>query len=233
MNKRSNLQVAFRLLSIAKPLLPIMGITISMGVIGFLCATFITVFRGYAMLNVLGISNSLSVSTIFVSVIVFALIRGGLRYAEQASNHYIAFKLLAIIREKVFRALWRLAPAKLEGSDKGNLISIITTDTELLEVFYAHTISPIAIAIIFSIIMVVFIGSYNIILGLIALPGYITVGVIIPLTASKLNTKHGDEYREKFGEMNSFFLDNLRGLKRDSPIRIWEKALGRGEYSQL
>ena len=92
-----------------------------------------------------------TLTALFVCVVVFAIIRGFLRYAEQACNHFIAFKLLALLRDKVFRALRRLCPAKLEGRDKGDLISVITSDIELLEVFYAHTISPAAIAFLFTV----------------------------------------------------------------------------------
>lgn len=117
----------------------------------------------------------------------FAVLRGFLHYGEQACNHYIAFKLLAIIRDKVFKSLRRLTPAKLEGKDKGNLISLITSDIELLEVFYAHTISPICIAFLTSLVMLIFIGRYSIWLMLVALAAYITVGIIIPLVSSKFN----------------------------------------------
>ena len=147
-----------------------------------------------------------------VSVMLFALIRGILRYAEQACNHFIAFKLLALIREKVFLALRRLCPAKLEGKDKGNLISVITSDIELLEVFYAHTISPILIALFFSVILCLFIGSFNIWLGIIALAAYITVGIIIPLITSKFSGEDGIKFRTKSGNLSGFVLDSLRGL---------------------
>ncbi|MFQ7005306.1 MAG: ABC transporter transmembrane domain-containing protein, partial [Ruthenibacterium lactatiformans] len=103
-----------------------------------------------------------------------------MRYAEQACNHFIAFKLLALLRDRVFRALRRLCPAKLEGRDKGDLISVITSDIELLEVFYAHTISPAAIAFLFTIVMCLFIGYFHWLLGLIALAAYLIVGIVIP-----------------------------------------------------
>lgn len=189
-----------------------MALAIIMGVIGNLCATFITVIGGYAILDALNISTGLSMLTAFILAGVFALLRGILRYAEQSSNHYIAFKLLALIRDKVFVALRRLCPAKLEGKDKGNLISIITSDIELLEVFYAHTISPIAIAIIFCIIMVVFISMYSIVLGMIALAAYVTVGVIIPIAVSKISGSDGENFRKKSGELSAFVLDSLHGI---------------------
>ena len=150
--------------------------------------------------------------TIIMVMIVIAVLRGIFHYAEQYCNHFIAFKLLAIIRHKVFAALRKLCPAKLEGRDKGNLISIITTDIELLEVFYTHTISPIAIAILTSLIMVIFIGKYHWIAGLLALAAYLMVGVVIPMWNGKRGSGKGMEFRTNFGELNSFVLDSLRRL---------------------
>ena len=156
--KRSGFQIMARLVGLVKPLSGYMILAILMGLIGHLCAAFITILGGYAIMNVL---NGQVTTVLFSVVLIFALIRGFLRYAEQACNHFIAFKLLALIRDKVFGALRRLCPAKLEGKDKGNLISIITSDIELLEVFYAHTISPVCIAFLFTIVLVAFIGSYH------------------------------------------------------------------------
>lgn len=210
--KRSGFQIMARLIGLVKPLTGYMILAITMGLIGHLCAAFITVFGGYTILHVLHPEWSMSLGVLFGAVLIFALVRGFLRYAEQACNHFIAFKLLALIRDKVFGALRRLCPAKLEGKDKGNLISIITSDIELLEVFYAHTISPIAIALLFCIIMVCFIGSYHIALGILALAAYITVGVIIPLVTSRLSGDDGIRFRTKSGALSSFVLDSLRGL---------------------
>lgn len=213
MNKRRNgFTVMARLIGLVKPLAGYMVLAVTMGLIGHLCASFITIFGGYAAAKVLGIDVSFSLAFLFVSVMLFALIRGILRYAEQACNHFIAFKLLALIREKIFLALRRLCPAKLEGKDKGNLISVITSDIELLEVFYAHTISPILIALFFSVILCLFIGSFNIWLGIIALAAYITVGIIIPLITSKLSGEDGIKFRTKSGNLSGFVLDSLRGL---------------------
>ena len=212
MKKRSGFQIMMRLLGLVKPLAGYMILAIAMGLIGHLAATFITVFGGYAVANILGIEMPFTLKVLFVSVGVFALVRGVLRYAEQACNHFIAFKLLAFIRDKVFRALRKLCPAKLEGKDKGNLISVITSDIELLEVFYAHTISPIVIAFLFSVMMCLFIGSFSPVLGLIALVAYITVGVIVPLVTSKLSGDDGIRFRTKSGNLAGFVLDSLRGL---------------------
>ena len=142
MKKRSGFTVMMRLIGLVKPLAGFMVLAIVMGLIGHLCAAFITIFGGYAVLDLLRFDVPISLTAIFIAVVVFALVRGVLRYAEQACNHFIAFKLLALFRDKVFRALRKLCPAKLEGRDKGDLISVITSDIELLEVFYAHTISP-------------------------------------------------------------------------------------------
>ena len=194
------------------PLVHVMIAAITMGVIGFLTAIFIIVLGGVGLLNILGFATALSLKQVIIGIVICAVLRGILRYAEQGSNHYIAFKLLALIRHKVFIKLRKLAPAKLEGKDKGNLISIITTDTELLEVFYAHTISPIIIAFITSVIMTIFIGSYNIFLGAIALVAYFIVGVIIPVWSSNQGDETGQQYRDELGDLNSYFLSSIRGI---------------------
>ncbi len=212
MKKRSGFNVMMRLIGLVKPLAVYMIIAIIMGLIGNLCAMFITIFGGYAILSATGGNSPLPLVALFICVVAFAVVRGGLRYAEQACNHFIAFKLLALIRDKVFKALRTLCPAKLEGRDKGDLISVITSDIELLEVFYAHTISPAAIWILFTVIMSVFIGSYNLVSGLIALAAYIIVGIIVPVVISKLSGDSGIKFRTKSGELSSFVLESLRGL---------------------
>ena len=201
-----------RLIGLVKPLTGYMILAVAMGLIGHLCASFITVFGGYAILHVLHPEWSWNLTALFVAVLMFALLRGFLRYAEQACNHFIAFKLLALIRDKVFGALRRLCPAKLDGKDKGNLISIITSDIELLEVFYAHTISPICIAVLFSFVMISFIGSYHAALGGVALIAYVTVGALIPFVTSRLSGDDGVRFRTKSGQLSGFVLDSLRGL---------------------
>ena len=207
--KRSGFQIMARLIGLVKPLSGYMILAITMGLIGHLCAAFITVFGGYAILTVW---HGQELTLLFASVLVFALARGFLRYAEQSCNHFIAFKLLALIRDQVFGALRRLCPAKLEGRDKGDLICVITSDIELLEVFYAHTISPIAIAFLFGVVLVCFIGSYHVALGILALIAYVTVGVAIPLVTSRLSGDDGIRFRAKSGALSSFVLDSLRGL---------------------
>ncbi len=223
--KRSGFQIMSRLVGLVKPLTGYMILAITMGLIGHLCAAFITVFGGYAILHILHPEWSLKLGTLFTAVLIFAVVRGFLRYAEQACNHFIAFKLLALIRDKVFGALRRLCPAKLEGKDKGNLISIITSDIELLEVFYAHTISPICIAFLFSIIMVSFIGSHHIVLGVLSLFAYVTVGVVIPMVTSKISGDDGIRFRTKSGQLSGFVLDSLRGLSETIQYSQGEKRL--------
>ncbi|NLW15775.1 MAG: ABC transporter ATP-binding protein [Erysipelothrix sp.] len=190
-----------------------MILAIIMGSLGFLCAIFITVFGAFGILNALNISTLITYKTLVISLLIFAFFRGVLRYTEQAANHYIAFKLLAIIRDKVFKQLRILAPAKLEGKDKGDLISLITSDIELIEVFYAHTISPIAIAFIVIGTMVYFISRFSMGAALLALLGYITVGILIPTFISILGKKSGSLYRDKMGDLGTSVLDSLRGLR--------------------
>ena len=210
--KRSGLNVMTQLIGLVRPMLGFMLLAIAMGLLGNLCATFITVFGGYAILNVLHPEWSMSLGWLFAAVLLFALVRGFLRYAEQSCNHFIAFKLLALIRDKVFGALRRLCPAKLEGKDKGDLISVITSDIELLEVFYAHTISPICIAFLFCLMMVLFIGRIHTALGVLALSAYAVVGIVIPLVTSKRCGDDGIQFRSSAGKLSAFVLDSLRGL---------------------
>ena len=210
--KRSGLNVMARLIGLVRPMLGFMLLAIAMGLLGNLCATFITVFGGYAILYVLHPEWSMSLGWVFAAVLLFALVRGFLRYAEQSCNHFIAFKLLALIRDKVFGALRRLCPAKLEGKDKGDLISVITSDIELLEVFYAHTISPICIAFLFCLIMVLFIGRIHAALGVLTLSAYAVVGIVIPLVTSKRSGDDGIQFRSSAGKLSAFVLDSLRGL---------------------
>ena len=225
MKKRNGFNVMMRLIGLVKPLAGYMILAIIMGLIGHLCASFITIFGGYAILSTTGGNSPLPLVVLFICVVAFAVVRGGLIYAEQSCNHFIAFKLLALIRDKVFRALRTLCPAKLEGRDKGDLISVITSDIELLEVFYAHTISPAAIWLLFTVIMSIFIGSYNVILGFIAFAAYIIVGIIVPVVISKLSGDSGIKFRTKSGELSSFVLESLRGLSETIQYGAGKKRL--------
>ena len=212
MKQRSGFAVMRQLIGLVRPLAGYMVLAVSMGLAGHLCATFLTVFGVYALCTVLGLPAPLGLAGLFAGIAAMAVLRAALRYGEQACNHFIAFKLLALLRDKVFRALRALAPAKLEVRDKGNLISVITSDIELLEVFYAHTISPVLIAALFSGILSAFIGSYHPLLGLLALGAYLCVGVAVPLLVSRASGAHGLRFRAESGALSSFVLDSLRGL---------------------
>lgn len=217
--RRSGIKIMSQLIILIKPLLHIMFVAILLGVIGFLCSIFLTILAGEILLKGLpdikiqtDLFAGFSIKAIAITMVALAVLRGAFRYIEQYCNHFIAFKLLAIIRHKIFVALRKLCPAKLEGRDKGNLISIITTDIELLEVFYAHTISPIIIGILTSVVMVIFIAQYNIYSAILATVAYIVIGALIPLYNGKRGKNNGMEFRTKFGGLNSFVLDSLRGL---------------------
>ncbi|MBQ3302733.1 MAG: ABC transporter ATP-binding protein [Eggerthellaceae bacterium] len=225
--RRAGISIMARLIVLVSDMIPVMLLAIALGVVGFLCAIFITVFAGYGL--VYGASliapegidvgltwfGSLLTSDIvwfFGIVIGMAVARGLLHYGEQYCNHYIAFKMLAIIRHKVFVKLRSLAPAKLEGRDKGDLISLITSDIELLEVFYAHTISPIAIAVLVSAFMVWFQFQQHQIAGFIALAAYVVVGIFVPLWNGRRGAGFGLDIRNEMGDLNAFVLDSLYGL---------------------
>ena len=213
MKRRSGFQIMKRLIVELKPLAPIMAITISMGVIGFLAAIAIASFGAIAIGAATKDITFISFKGAMIVMAVCALLRGFLRYAEQLSGHYIAFKILYILRDKIFTKLRKLAPAKLEGEEKGNLISLITSDIELLEVFYAHTIAPISIAIITNTIITVILFKINAIFGILSLVFFLIVGLVIPYVSSAMGKDAGVEYRNMFGECNNYILDSLRGLK--------------------
>ena len=213
---KSGFTIMRKLLKLVAPFTPIMIITITMGVLGFLAAIGITVVGAVGILTTLDLPLLpffTEMKAIYISLAIFAIMRGVLRYMEQSSGHYIAFKLLAFIRDKVFKALRRLAPGKLDRKDNGQLIALITSDIELLEVFYAHTIAPIAIAIITCLIMLGIIGYYSLLMALVALLAYITIGAIIPYFTAKSAREDGRVYRESVGELNQYFLESLRGMR--------------------
>ena len=213
MKRRSGFQIMKRLIVELKPLAPIMLITISMGVIGFLAAIAIASFGAIAIGTLIGDITFISFTGAMVVMVLSAVFRGFLRYAEQLSGHYIAFKILYILRDKIFGKLRKLAPAKLEGQEKGNLISLITSDIELLEVFYAHTIAPISIAVITNSIIAVILYMINPWFGLLSVVFFLIVGFVIPYASSSLVKEAGVAYRNMFGECNNYILDSLRGLK--------------------
>lgn len=223
---RSNIGVMTRLIVLVRPLTGFMMLAIFQGLLGHLAATFITVLGVYAIFAALGMLNiGISLTTLFIIIFLLGALRGVFRYGEQLCNHYIAFKLLALLRDKVFASLRRLCPAKLEGRDKGNLISIITSDIELLEVFYAHTISPAAIAALYTVAMVAFIGSFHLLFGLFALGAYFVIGVLFPFLISKMNGRVGLEHRTRTGNLAAFVLDSLRGLSQTIQYSQGERRL--------
>lgn len=205
-------KVLLRMIKLVEPLTGCMILAVLFGTIGFLTAQFIPVLGGMIILTGTGEETRLSLNVLIILLLSFALLRAVFRFAEQRMNHYIAFTLLAIIRDRVFKALRKLCPAKLEGRDKGDLISLITSDVELLEVFYAHTISPICIAVITETVMCLFIGSYHPLLGVVALIAYLLVGVALPLIISGRSGTTGDELRKQSGELSAHMLESIRGI---------------------
>lgn len=208
----NNFQVVYKMLKLVKPLTLPMLCAILTGVLGFCCAIGIPVLSSMALLQVTGMYAHFPLSHIFAILLVLALLRGVLHYIEQACNHYIAFKLLAIIRERVYTALRRLAPAKLDGRDKGDLISLITNDVELLEVFYAHTISPVAIAFVMALILLKFFAHLHIYAFVIAFIAYIVMAIVIPFYVNHQGKDIGQENRDAIGKLSSYILESFRGL---------------------
>ena len=225
MKPRSNLSCMARLITLVGPLTGVMLLAIALGVLGFIAATLIPVLGGVGILSVPNHQDTLPL--IFLVAALCALLRGVFRYGEQTCNHYIAFKLLAILRQKVFAALRRLAPAKLDGRDKGDLISVITSDIELLEVFYAHTISPAAIALVMSLLTAAFLAWFHWAYGVLALLAYATVGILLPVLASRRSGDTGNRMRQKAGQLSAFVLDSLRGV--DETIQYHGQAQRLGE----
>ena len=211
--RKNGFVVMGHLLKLVTPLAHIMAFTITMGTLGFLAAIFIMVLGAMGLVNLLNFDTHLSFSGILTALIVLAVVRGALRYLEQMSGHYIAFKLLALLRDKVFSSLRRLAFVKLQDKQAGQLVSLVTNDIELLEVFYAHTIAPIMIAFFTSAILLLVFGHLSGWFVVVALAAYLTVGVILPIITTKLAREDGRRYRELVGEMNDFFLDSVRGMK--------------------
>lgn len=227
MKRRSGFQIMKRLIVELKPLAPIMGITIFMGVLGFLAAISIASFGAVALGSYIGDITFISFKGAIIVMSISALLRGFLRYGEQLSGHYIAFKILYILRDKIFTVLRKLAPAKLEGKEKGNLIALITSDIELLEVFYAHTIAPISIAIITNSIISIILFNIRPIFGVLAVIFFLIVGFVIPYVSSSFAKEAGVNYRNIFGESNNYVLDSLRGLKEVLLFKNGEERLNK------
>lgn len=210
---RSGFAIMKDMLGLLGNLRPHMVLAIVLGVIGFLAGIFLTTFGAYGLMAASARSAGIALVASVVLVGICGLVRGPLRYGEQLTNHFIAFKLLATIRDYIYGALRRLAPAKLEGRDKGDLVSLVTSDIELLEVFYAHTISPVAIAVLVSFAMFVFFAVHSIKLALLALLAYAVIGIVLPLVGSRASGSAGQKLREGAGELNSLVLESLRGLR--------------------
>ena len=213
MKRQSGFSIMKRLLKELKPLAPVMMITITLGVLGFLTAITLTTLGAVAIGTLLGEATKVSFKSALWLMIICAVLRGFLRYGEQLSGHYIAFKILAILRDKIFLCLRKLAPAKLEGKDKGDLIAMVTSDIELLEVFYAHTIAPISIAVITNTIIALVLFNIHPYFGLLGGLFFIVVGFVIPYLSSAFAKEAGVMYRQTFATTNQFILDSLRGLK--------------------
>lgn len=212
--RRSGIKIMASLIALLGSLAYIMVLAVINGSVGFICAMGVTLMGAIGIAKALGESIALSYGWIITLTIGFGILRGFLRYIEQYSNHYIAFKLLAVLRDKIFRALRTLTPAKLESKQKGAIIAMITADIETLEVFYAHTISPICIAIIVSLIVFLFVGMISSwYLAIVALIGYLLIGIILPLISSARLKESGVRYRAEFSSFNAYFLDSIKGIK--------------------
>lgn len=212
--RRSGIKIMASLIALLGSLAYIMVLAVINGSVGFICAMGVTLMGAIGIAKALGESIALSYGWIITLTIGFGILRGFLRYLEQYSNHYIAFKLLAVLRDKIFRALRTLTPAKLESKQKGAIIAMITADIETLEVFYAHTISPICIAIIASLIVFLFVGMISSwYLAIVALIGYLLIGIILPMISSARLKESGVRYRAEFSSFNAYFLDSIKGIK--------------------
>ena len=219
----STFQVIKRLLGEAKPLAGLMVAASTAGTIGHLAATFLPMFgiiAGFALAGnpVWGMSAAGAIT----AMIVCAVLRGLTRYVEQYLNHNVAFHLLALFRSKAFAALRRLAPAKLAGKGKGDLIAMLTTDVELLEIFFAHTISPVAIAVTTTIVYAIVAATLSPWMALALIVSHLIIGIIVPRFFATGVRNLGPAIRGAAGELDNVMLDDMRGL--DEIIRF-----GRGE----
>ena len=212
--RRSGAKIMANLILLLGSLGYIMILAVINGSFGFICAMGVTVFGAIGIAKIIGETITMSYGLIIGIVIGCGVLRGILRYFEQYSNHYIAFKLLAVLRDKIFGALRVLCPAKLENKQKGNIIAMITSDIETLEVFYAHTISPICIAVLVSISVTISVGIISSwYIALVAVLGYIIIGIALPLVLSRKIKKSGVKYRGEFASFNGYFLDSIKGIK--------------------
>lgn len=212
--RRSGAKIMASLILLLGSLAYIMILAVINGSIGFICAMGVTVFGAVGVAKALGEAIALSYGLIIGLAVGCGILRGLLRYFEQYSNHFIAFQLLAVLRDKIFGALRALAPAKLESKQKGSIIAMITSDIETLEVFYAHTISPIAIAVLVSTAVFLFVGFVSSwYLALVAIVAYLMIGIVVPMISSSSLKESGVKYRAEFASFNAYFLDSIKGVK--------------------
>ena len=212
--RRSGAVIMANLILLLGSLAYIMVLAVINGSLGFLCAMGVTLFGAVGIAKALGESITLSYGAIIAFAVACGVLRGILRFFEQYSNHYIAFRLLAVLRDKIFGALRTLCPAKLESKQKGAIIAMITSDIETLEVFYAHTISPICIAVLVSACVFGFVGAVaGWALAAVALLGYLTIGILVPVLASGRLKASGVRYRAEFASFNAYFLDSIKGIR--------------------
>ncbi len=212
--RRSGVSIMARLILLLGRLSAVMVLAVLNGTVGFLCAMGVTLSGAAGIAKALGEPIPLTYSALAVLAVSCGVARGLLRYGEQYTNHYIAFRLLAVLRDKIFGALRQLCPAKLESRQKGAIIAMITADIETLEVFYAHTISPICIAVLVSGGVAAFVwwvaGPW---LALTAVVGYLVIGILAPVISSGRLKPAGVRYRAAFSDFNAFFLDSIRGIR--------------------
>ena len=212
--RRSGFKIMASLITLLGSLAYIMMLAVINGSAGFICAMGVTLMGAVGVGKALGENIVLSYEWIIILAILCGVLRGIVRYFEQYSNHYIAFRLLAVLRDKIFTSLRVLCPAKLESKQKGSIIAMITSDIETLEVFYAHTISPICIAVIVSACVIGFVGIMSSwYLAFIAFIGFVSVGIIVPMIASGRLKASGVRYRREFAAFNAYFLDSIKGIK--------------------
>ncbi len=212
--RRSGAHIMASLILLLGSLAYLMILAVINGSLGFLSAMGVTLFGAIGIAKALGENIALSYGHIIALAILCGVVRGLLRFLEQYGNHFIAFKLLAVLRDKIFASLRVLCPAKLENKQKGSIIAMITSDIETLEVFYAHTISPICIAVLVSTVVFLFVGFVSSwYLALIALFGYLFIGIVVPVIASNRLKASGVRYRAEFSSFNAYFLDSIKGIK--------------------
>lgn len=214
--RRNGFTIMAKLIVLVGSLAYIMLLAVVNGLLGYLAALGTTLFGAMGVAKLLESDLFKNASVwLFVGLAVGSgVLRGILRYFEQYSNHNIAFKLLALLRDKIFNKLRKLAPAKIDNKNKGNLVAMITSDVEILEVFYAHTVSPVFIAITVSLTIFLFVGLFiNWYLAAVAMCAYVVIGIVFPPIASKAMASSGVNYKKKFASFSSYFLDSIRGAK--------------------